>query len=191
MGSKLKPWGVIIDALDIAAWLAESLSNGSLEIDYKIDVVFESQIKLVGKKTGTDPKTGEPQYEKYANLKYNFTNKYLDPNFSLQGIIKGSVEMSFSIRFQAKVKDWGQNPEEDKYNKKAELKAGIKGSSYVTLTVPTELNSEGNLDVDLFFSGVKIEIWFKASIDSENPDGKPNYSKKMIPKADLKKTIEF
>ncbi|MGG6231147.1 hypothetical protein [Tenacibaculum sp. SDUM215027] len=109
----------------------------------------------------------------------------------LQGIIKGSIEISTKVQIKSKVMNKEMQPENDKYHKKAELSIGAKGSSYVTLTVPTELNSEGDLDVDFFFSGVKVEFWFKASLNSKKDDGKPDYSKKLIPHADFKKTIKF
>ncbi|MFV0345699.1 MAG: hypothetical protein ACK5IQ_05560 [Bacteroidales bacterium] len=83
LGSKIKPWGIILDALDIASWVAEALSRGRLEIDYKIEIVFESQINLVGKKIGENPETGEPIYEKYGNIKYNLTDGGTIGDFSL------------------------------------------------------------------------------------------------------------
>lgn len=50
LGSKIKPWGFILDVLDIAAWATETFSGGKLEVDYKLDIVFESEINICGKK---------------------------------------------------------------------------------------------------------------------------------------------
>ncbi|MCL5247685.1 hypothetical protein M4I21_17870 [Cellulophaga sp. 20_2_10] len=189
LGSKLKPWGIILDVLDLTVWAAEAFSRGNLVVDYRIDIVFESQIKLVGKKTGTDPKTGEPQYEKHANLKYNFTNGYLDPNFSLQGRIEGSIEMSAKIKAKANIKD-------SRLQVQAELDIGVKGTSYVTMTAPTKLNNKGNLDVDCHFSGVQFEAWVNIGLSieinaDEDKSKKPYISKKIIDAAPLNFTIEL
>lgn len=71
------------------------------------------------------------------------------------------------------------------------MSIGIQGSSYVSLSCPFEINEEGGLDVDLYFSGVKIEVWFRASYSSKNSDGEPDYSEKIIPSIDKTKTIKF
>lgn len=191
LGSKFKPFGVIIDALDIVSWAANVLSGGHVEIDYKIEVRFTAEVKLIGKQISKDPKTNEKKYAPEAHLKYNLKDKKLHFEGGLQGIIKGEIEVSLKILIQAKAKNMNNQPLEDKKNKKAELSVGVQGSSYVSLSCPFELNEKGNLDVDFYFSGIKVEVWFRASYSSKNTDGDPDYSEKIIPHIDITKPIEF
>lgn len=189
LGSKLKPWGIILDVLDLTVWAAEAFSRGNLVVDYRIDIVFESQIKPVGKKTGTDPKADKPQYEKHANLKYNFTNGYLDPNFSLQGRIEGSIEMSAKIQWKTNIKKYVVDAVTG-------LDVGVKASSFVSMTIPTELNAQGDLDVDCYFSGVEFKAWFKLGVSIKNnsdeeKDSKPDIVREIIDQAPLDFTLSL
>ncbi len=191
LGSKIKPWGVILDALDIAAWAAESLSGGRLEVDYKIEIVFESEVNLVGRKIGEDEETGESTYEKYGNIKCNFAEglKGTVGDFNVQGIIKGRIEMSAKIQWKTKI---------EKYNMKAQttFDIGVKAESSFTLTIPTKLNRNGDLDVDGYFSGVVFEAWFKISVsikgdEDENENGEPDIKKQIIDGSPFKTNIKF
>ena len=67
-----------------------------------------------------------------------------------------------------------------KYNKKDELSIGAKAESYISLTIPTKCNAEGALDVDGYFSGVKLEFWFRATLHADETSSEPNYNKKII-----------
>ncbi|WP_312389249.1 hypothetical protein [Chryseobacterium sp.] len=192
LGSKFKPWGAIIDALDIASWAANVLSGGHIELDYKIEVRFSAEIKLTGKQTGTNSETGEKEFASEASLKYNLADKKLDFEGGIQGEILGEIEISADIRVMAK-KGVQPRPISNKY-KVAEFGIGAKASSYVKIVCPFELNDKGNLDVDFFFSGVKLEIWLKATVSSrEKDDDEPNIVDPipLVPKFDLTKTIEF
>lgn len=179
LGSKIKPWGIILDILDLAAWAAESLSGGKLEIGYKIKIVFEGDISLGGRKIGQDGETDEEIYEKYGNIKYNFIEKAKVGDFSVSGEVKGRIEMSAKIQFKTKI---------NKYKTKAVragLDIGVKAESSFKVTIPTKLNNEGNFDVDCFFSGVLFEAWFKISAsiggdEDEDENGKPDISKQII-----------
>lgn len=189
LGNKIKPWGIILDALDIASWAAESLSGGRLEIDYKIEIVFESQINLVGKKLREDPKTKEGIYEKYGNIKYNFTDGGTIGDFSVQGIIKGRIEMSMKIKMKKNIK-------KSKFQGEVGLDMGVKSESSVTMTVPTKLNSEGDLDIDCNFSGVQFDAWFNLSFalrknTDENEDSEPDISERIIKAVPLNFKIEL
>lgn len=189
LGSKLKPWGLILDALDLASWAANVFSGGRVEFDYKIEVRFKAQIKLVGKKIGTDPKTKEPTYEGYANAKYNFADGKLDFSGGIEGKILGEIEISASVKILAKVKDANARILDEK-KKIAEVGVGAKASSYVKLTCPFEIK-DGGVDIDLYFSGVKLEVWFKASLNPNDNDGEPDIVKSLVPKIDLTKKIQF
>lgn len=189
LGSKLKPWGLIIDALDLASWATNFLSGGRVELDYKIEVRFTARIKLVGKKTGTNEKTKEPEYEGYANLKYNFEDKKFNFNGGIEGKILGEIEISASVKILAKVSAANARVLDEK-KEVAEAGIGAKASSYVTLTCPFEIK-DGGVDVDFYFSGVKLEVWFKASLNPNDNNGKPNLVKKLVPKLNLTEKIQF
>jgi hypothetical protein len=189
LGSKLKPWGLILDALDLASWAANFFSGGRIELDYKIEVRFKAQIKLVGKKTGADPKTKEATYEGFANAKYNFVDKKLKFDGGLEGKILGEIEISASVKILAKVKSANARALDEK-KKVAEVGVGAKASSYVKLTCPFEIK-DGGVDVDFFFSGVKLEVWFKASLNPNDDDGEPDVVKSLVPKIELTKKIQF
>lgn len=185
LGSKIKPWGIILDALNLAAWAAETLSGGNLEIDYTIDIVVESEVNLVGKQTGIDPENKEPIFEKYGNVKYNFAEKKSVGDFTAQGRISSHIEMSAKIQWKTNIA---------KYNTKSQkttnsVNIGIKAESSLTITVPTKLNSDGNLDISCYFSGIVFEAWFKisSSISRDEDEelneaelGEPNISKQLV-----------
>jgi hypothetical protein len=189
LGSKLKPWGLILDALDIASWAANFFSGGKVEIDYKVEVRFTAQIKLIGKKNGTDPKTKKPTYEGFANARYNFGDKKFKFDGGIEGKILGEIEISASVKILAKVKDaYARVPDEKK--KVAEAGVGAKASSHVELKCPFEIK-DGGMDIDVSFSGVVLEVWFKASLNPNDDDGKPNFTKSLLPKIDFTKKIQF
>ncbi|WP_347220126.1 hypothetical protein [Chryseobacterium sp.] len=191
LGSKLKPWGAIIDALNIASWLINFCSAGKMEIDYTVEVRFTAEIKLVGKRTkeATDQEAAE--YESEAKFSYNFADKNLDFHGGIEGKILGEIEISTSMKIKAKVKDAQGKPAEEPKDV-AELGIGVKASSSVSLTCPFKLNKEGNLDLDLEFSGVKLEIWFKAGLNMDEEDSEdPNRIVPLIPKTNFKKEIKF
>ena len=164
-----------------------------MEVDYKIEIVFESEVNLVGRKIGEDEETGESTYEKYGNIKCNFAEglKGAIGDFNVQGIIKGRIEMSAKIEIKSKLTRKNIEPQEDKYNKKDELSIGAKAESYISLTIPTKCNAEGALDVDGYFSGVKLEFWFRATLHADETSSEPNYNKKIIDSIPINKTLKF
>ncbi|WP_131725575.1 MULTISPECIES: hypothetical protein [unclassified Chryseobacterium] len=191
LGSKLKPWGAIIDALDIASWLINFCSAGKIEIDYKVEVRFTAEIKLVGKKTKEETETEPAEYESEAKFTYNFADRNLDFHGGIQGPILGEIEISTSVKIKANIKDAQGKPAEEPKDV-AELSIGVKASSSVTLTCPFKLNKEGKLDLDLEFSGVKLEIWFKAGLNMDEEDSEePDKIVPLIPKVNFKESIEF
>ncbi|MBD3907346.1 hypothetical protein IEW27_22500, partial [Chryseobacterium sp. C-2] len=191
LGSKLKPWGAIVDALDIASWLINFCSAGKIEIDYKVEVRFTAEIKLVGKKTKEETKTEPAEYESEAKFTYNLADRNLDFHGGIQGKILGEIEISTSVKIKANIKDAQGKPAEEPKNI-TELSIGVKASSSVSLTCPFKLNKEGKLDLDLEFSGVKLEIWFKAGLNMDEEDSEePDKIVPLIPKVNFKKSIEF
>ncbi|MGG6231142.1 hypothetical protein [Tenacibaculum sp. SDUM215027] len=157
LGSKLKPWGVIIDALDIAAWLAESLSNGSLEINYELSFTLSSSIKLVGadSKDNTDTPT---------RITYNYATKELGGSVALKGVLEGKFVMSADFRSYIEVKKKkkieGYMSEETK-EKAFELGLGIEATCYVSLMLGKNFGKNDNWETDFYFSGVTAKVWVK------------------------------
>ncbi|MGM5630915.1 hypothetical protein O2K51_08420 [Apibacter raozihei] len=190
LGSKFKPWGAIIDALDIASFVANLFSGGRIELEYKIEIRFYAEVKLVGKEIGVNSETGEKKYESEAKLTYNFLDKQLKFYGGLQGKILGELEISASVKIKANVKDAKGKPLDEK-KQVAEASVGAKASSYVKLTCPFELNKEGNLDIDFFFSGIKLEVWFKASLNGDEENSEPSFTKDILPEINIKKEIKF
>ena len=196
LGSDLKPWGAIIDALDIASWLINFCSGGNIELDYTVEVRFTAEIKLVGKKTKEADGDKPAEYDAEATASYNFADKNLDFHGGIQGKILGEIEISPSVKIKANVKDAKGKPvlDQNKENEKkdvAELSLGAKASSSVSLTCPFKLNKEGKLDVDLEFSGVQLEIWFRATLGKDSKGKKPDKTVPLIGKMNFKKEIEF
>jgi hypothetical protein len=189
LGSKLKPWGLIIDALDLASWAANFLSSGKVQLNYKIEVRFTAEIKLVGKKTGTDSKTKEPLYEPDVNMKYNFGDKQLKFDGGIMGKITGEIEISLEIKIVAKVQS-ATTTRVDEKRDVAQAGIGASAKSEVRLICPFKLNN-GGLELDLYFSGVKLEVWFKANLGTKDEDGEPDVTKTLVPKIELKKKIQF
>ncbi|MCG8894497.1 hypothetical protein G1K97_12495 [Tenacibaculum finnmarkense] len=97
LGSKIKPWGAIIDALDIAAFITEFCTGDKVELEYQILVKFTAEILLVG--AGSKDGKNKP-----AELTYNFANKKYAGNIALQGRLKGEITFKFGIKLKAIIK---------------------------------------------------------------------------------------
>ena len=177
LGSKFKPWGAIIDALDIASWLANTLSSGKLEINYELSITFTAKILLVAK--GSTDGNNSP-----AELAYNFGTKKFKGNIALQGVIEGKVLASLEI--QAYVKKKKKKRFEAVYNVKKDKEksfkvgAGAEASSFVSLTLGAGFGENDNFDADFYFSGVTIKVWVKFGYKGKNK------KLKLIPHLDKK-----
>ncbi|MCG8253137.1 hypothetical protein [Tenacibaculum finnmarkense] len=97
LGSKIKPWGAIIDALDIAAFITEFCTGDKVELEYQILVKFTAEILLVG--AGSKDGKNKP-----AELTYNFANKKYAGNIALQGRLKGEITFKFGIKLKGIIK---------------------------------------------------------------------------------------
>ncbi|WP_108867131.1 hypothetical protein [Aquimarina aquimarini] len=157
LGSKFKPWGAIIDALDIAAFLLEFCSGGKIEAEYVIEVKFTAEISLVG--TGSKDGSNKP-----AELTYNFANKKYAGNIALQGRLRGEITFKFGIKLKAVVMDAKGIVPEDK-DKKMEEIAGVGielgAHSEVSLTLGKNFGEQDNFTSDFYFSGVTVFIKFQ------------------------------
>lgn len=157
LGSKLKPWGAVIDALDIASWLTSVLSNGKLEINYELSFTLSSSIKLVGadSKDNTDTPT---------RITYNYATKELGGSVALKGVLEGKFVMSADFRSYIEVKKKkkieGYMSEETK-EKAFELGLGIEATCYVSLMLGKNFGKNDNWETDFYFSGVTAKVWVK------------------------------
>ncbi|WP_109852730.1 hypothetical protein [Aquimarina sp. AU58] len=181
LGSKIKPWGAIIDALDIAAWLAEFCSGGKVELEYQILVKFTAEILLVG--AGSKDGNNKP-----AELTYNFASKKYAGNIALQGRLKGEIIFKFGIKLKAKVKVARPEVGEEENQKMKEVAgAGIEAGadSEVALTLGKNFGERDNFTSDFYFSGVTVFIKLKGGRKKEKDEAK---TLKVIP--DFEKSFD-
>ena len=166
LGSKFKPWGAVIDALDIVSWLANAFSGGKVEIEYELYFQLTAKINLVG----TDSKEGEA---KPARLIYNFGDKKYSGNIALQGYLEGKIHMSIAFRIKLKSdkgKDLTQQRTEENDKKAFELGVEVTATSFVTLTIGKNFGKTDDWDADFYFSGVKLIIKVKAGFKGVDKD---------------------
>lgn len=176
LGSKFKPWGAIIDALDLVSWLANLFSGGRVEINYELYFELSAAITLVG----ADSKDGESTP---ANIKYNFADEKFSGSIALQGELKGVLHASFSLKIYVKTE---KNKSFDaEANKKKSLGAGIgaEASTSVTLTLGKNFGKNNDWDADFYFAGVTLKVWAEAGY-SDKSDAKtvkliPDYEDKI------------
>ncbi len=158
LGSKFKPWGAIIDALDMASWLANFCSAGKVEVNYELYFQLTSKINLVG----TDSKDGKT---KPANITYNFADKNYKGDIALQGYLEGKLVMSASFQYKIlmeKGKQVSLKEDEGKRRKAFEMGIWVDGKAIVTLTFGHSFGKQDNWDSDFYFSGVTLDIRIKA-----------------------------
>jgi len=176
LGSKFKPWGAIIDALDLVSWLANLFSGGRVEVNYELYFELSAAITLVG----ADSKDGESTP---ANIKYNFADEAFSGSIALQGELKGVLHASFSLKIYVKAeKNKSFDAEE---NKKKSLGAGIgaEANTSVTLTLGKNFGKNNDWDADFYFAGVTLKVWAEAGY-SDKSDAKtvqliPDYEDKI------------
>lgn len=177
LGSKFKPWGAIIDALDIVSWLANLFSGGSVEINYELYFQLTAKINLVG----MDAVDGE---SKPATLTYNFADKKITKGgVALQGYLEGKFVASISLEIYVKKKKKrsfeAQYSKEEDMEKAAKLGLSVEGKSFVTLTLGKNFGIKDDWDSDFYFSGFTLKITFSAGIEKEEPK-----ELKLIPEAE-------
>lgn len=181
LGSKFKPWGAIIDALDIVYWLANlfSVGSGSVQINYELYFQLTAKINLVG----MDAVDGE---SKPATLTYNFADKKITKGgVALQGYLEGKFVMSASFQYKVLIEKGKQvslKEDEEKRKKAFEMGIWVEGKAIVTLTVGKNFGEKDDWDADFYFSGVTLDIKIKAGgFDKEEKDLKitPRIDKKI------------
>ncbi|MBZ4188637.1 hypothetical protein [Niabella beijingensis] len=180
LGSKFKPWGAIIDALDLASWLANLVSGGRLEINYELYVSLTAKISLVG----SDSKDGTVTE---AKVKYNFATKKYTGTIALQGVLEGAIVFSASLQYKINYEKGRQVSlvdDNEKKKKAFELGIEIEGKTMVSYTVGKEFGNGGSWDTDFYFSGFTLSIKIKAGGFNKEEKDLP-----LIPK--VNKTINI
>lgn len=180
LGSKFKPWGLIIDALDLISWATNLFSGGQAQLEYELYFKLTAEIKLVG----TDSKDGETQP---ANITYNFADKKYKGDIALQGKLEGAVVMNAMIKVKLKMergRDMVQYRTEENNKRAFELGIEATAVSYVTLTLGKNFGGDGNWTSDFYFSGVNVYVKVKFGFK-----GKETKLEKLIP--DLDKKIDI
>ena len=163
LGSKFKPWGAVIDALDIASWLANFVSGGSLEISYELYVSLSAKIKLVG----SDSKDGE---DKPAKLEYNFEDKKYSGLIAIQGVIEGKIVAS--LAFIVKVEKESRRGFAEVRSTEAREEAfalgiDVEAKSWVSITAGKSFGIDNNWESDFYFSGFTLKVVIKAGFNKK------------------------
>ncbi|MFK7033052.1 hypothetical protein [Flavobacterium oreochromis] len=176
LGSKFKPWGAIIEALDLVSWASNVFSGGRVELDYELYFELKAEIKLVG----AGSKDGET---KPAHMTYNFTDQKYKGDIALQGYLEGKLVASIRLEIYVKKKKKrsfeGQYYNEGDKEKATKLGVSLEGKSFVTLTASRKFGKENNWGSDFYFSGFTLMVTFDAQI--ENKEIEPI---KIIPKVE-------
>ncbi|ANH82686.1 hypothetical protein A8C56_18410 [Niabella ginsenosidivorans] len=178
LGSKFKPWGAIIDALDLASWLSNVVSGGRLEFTYEFYFQLSAQIKLVGNDSQKETATN-------ARVVYNFASRKFSGTIALQGYLEGKIQMSALLKVKVKAengKDMTQYRTEDNDKKAAEFGIEVTAKSFVTITIGKDFGmGAGKWGADFYFSGVQAFIKVKAGFKGLDDDLKliPHVNKKI------------
>lgn len=178
LGSKFKPWGAIIDALDLVSWLANLFSGGRVEVNYELYFELSAAIKLVGE--GSEDGESKP-----ANIKYNFEDRSIQGSLGLQGELKGILHASFSLKIYVKSEKNKSFEAEENKKKSLGLGIGAEASTSITLTLSKNFGKKDDWDADFYFAGVTLKIWAEAGY-SDKSDAK---TINIIP--DFKDTINI
>lgn len=179
LGSKFKPWGAIIDALNIASWLTNVISRGDAELKYDLYFQLSAQISLLGK----DAVNGET---KPATLTYNFADKKITKGgVRLQGTLEGKLHASLEFIYKVKQKSGRSFEAEREMKKFAGLKIGAEIDAIVSLSLGASFGMDDNWDTDFYFSGVNLKVWAEFGLSE---DVKPKFYN-IVP--DYKETINI
>ncbi len=152
LGSKFKPWGLIIDALDLVSFATDLFSGGTVELDYRIEISFSAEILLVSSKS----KDGKANP---ATIGYNFLDKKISGDIGLQGKLKEEFVFEFGIKLKGKIKKVEGKKTDESKKKITDMGIGIsaKASSEIVMSLGASFGKGDNFDTDFYFSGVNIE----------------------------------
>lgn len=173
LGSKFKPWGAIIDALDIVSFCANLFSGGKVQLNYEMYFELSAQIVLVGE--GTKDGVTNP-----AGFTYNFSDKKITKSsIGLQGVIKGEFIASIALEIYVKKKKKRSflGTYED-IETATKLGVSVEGTALVSLTLNRNFGKNNIWNTDFYFSGVSLKIVFSASAKVTDEEKK---TKKIVP----------
>ncbi|MBL4746311.1 MAG: hypothetical protein JKY08_08070 [Flavobacteriaceae bacterium] len=160
LGSKFKPWGAIIDALDLVSFATEMLSGGSLQINYELYVQLTAKILLVGNESKDGVTTP-------ANITYNLKDKEFSAGgIALQGVLEGKIVASASLEYKLRYEKGKVLKNYNTKDSKAKIKSfgiglELEAKSYVSLSLGKSFGKGDNFDADFYFSGVTVKIKVK------------------------------
>ncbi|WP_027393182.1 hypothetical protein [Aquimarina latercula] len=164
LAGKIPVYGKLVDALDLASWLLDWLSNGAVELSYKIDLTFYANLKL--------PK---------AAISYNFGTNEFDWSGSVEGTFGGKLEMN--VELSVKIEKYKKIPQ-------VNFEAGVEADCYFKITVdPTKKET-----LEVKFSGLLVKVYYKLSISSNRDKKKPKKKIdpiKLIPSITRSMPIKF
>ncbi len=162
LADKIPVYGKLVTALDLASWLVDWLSDGNVEVNYKIDLTFYANLTL--------PKT---------YVSYNFATKKFDWQGSVEGTFGGKLELEVGLKLSTKqiIKDT-----------EIDLQAGVKGDCSFKVTVdPREKEM-----LNVVFSGLIITVHYKLSFSSNGDRKKKKLDPlKLIPSITKSLPIKF
>ncbi len=176
LGSKFKPWGAIINALDLVSWAADILSGGNLQLNYELYVQLTAKVLLVSSKS----KDGAANP---ASLTYNFLDKKITSgDIGLQGVLEGKIVASSSLSYKLKRekgRKFSNSETKKSKDKKFELGLELEAKSTISLTFGGSFGKGDNFDADFYFSGVNVYVKIKWGFKgkSENFDILPDFDK--------------
>lgn len=169
LANKIPLYGKLITALDIGTWVLERLSLGTLEIDYRVDLIFYADLAL------------EEAFISYLN-KANGRSEW-DADLSVSGTFGGKLEISVEIQVKSKyVLD--KEPIID-------FEAGVEADCYFKMSISPNLDLDNKIDITTQFSGLIVKFKFKFNLGGKR-DGRREKEMspiRLIPSVTSEKTL--
>ncbi|MCO6564466.1 MAG: hypothetical protein J6581_03370 [Apibacter sp.] len=170
LADKIPVYGKLITALDLATWLANKITFGALEINYRLDLTFSANLAIA--KAFVNWNDARPEGKKF------------DSDMNVSGTFGGKLELSLSVKMNA-----------NKFKKYPEIdfEVGVKADCYFKITANPNFNWDNKIDWKTEFSGLIIEVYFKVGIKKGNQDvpKKSTNPLKLLPSYKGKQTMVF
>jgi hypothetical protein len=169
LADKIPVYGKLITALDLATWLANKITFGALEINYRLDLTFSANLAIA--KAFVNWNDARPQGKKF------------DSDMNVSGTFGGRLEFALGVMI---------NNKQLKVFPKVDIKAGIKADCSFKITANPNFDWDNKVDWKTEFSGLMVEIYFKISLNG-NEKNKPKKLDpfELIPDYTGKKTMIF
>lgn len=154
LANKIPVYGQLITALDIGTWVLERLSLGSLEIDYRIDLIFYADLAL------------EEAFISYLN-KADGRSEW-DADLSVSGTFGGKLELSLDVK--AKVVT----------DVEIYLDGGIEADCSFKVSLDIDARLSDIITIKTEFSGLIVMVKFNMGVRRKNETSRSK-SKKIDP----------